>query len=227
MLRLPHSGQTPRGACASSGSRSPQGTSEAASHFSDLPIAPASPPSASSPLKGRKAPAGAVNSHVNGPVPITVNGLQFDAITMARIAAELLKTAPANFTSMASGRALNKESLNAALAAATAAAATAAAASATTAAPAAPYTLGVSASPAASPSAATLHRPVPASLKHVQTIGSGGFGRVALVRCSVTRRMYALKTIRKAHILSYNGQVRSRLIALDCHRMPSIALDCP
>ena len=28
--------------------------------------------------------------------------------------------------------------------------------------------------------------------------------------------MYALKTIRKAHILSYNGQVRSRLIALDC-----------
>ena len=214
VLRLPHSGQTPRGACASSGSRSPQGTSEAASHLSDLPIAPASPPSASSPLKGRKAPAGAVNSPVNGPAhaaPFTVNGLQFDSTTMAKIAAELLKTAPANFTSMASGRALNKESLNAALAAATAAAA-----AATTAAPAAPYTLGVSASPAASPSATTRHRPVPDSLKHVQTIGSGGFGRVALVRCSVTRRMYALKAIRKAHILSYNGQVRSRWIALDC-----------
>ena len=211
VLRLPHSGQTPRGACASSGSRSPQGTSEAASHLSDLPIAPASPPSASSPLKGRKAPAGAVNGPVNGPAPFTVNGLQFDSITMAKIAAELLKSAPANFTSMASGRALNKESLNAALAAAAAAAA-----SATTAAPAAPYMLGVSASPAASPSATTRHRPVPDSLKHVQTIGSGGFGRVALVRCSVTRRMYALKTIRKAHILSYNGQVRSRLIALDC-----------
>ena len=212
VLRLPHSGQTPRGACASSGSRSPQGTSEAASHLSDLPIAPASPPSASSPLKGRKAPAGAVNGPVNGPAPFTVNGLQFDSITMAKIAAELLKSAPANFTSMASGRALNKESLNAALAAAAAAAA-----SATTAAPAAPYMLGVSASPAASPSATTRHRPVPDSLKHVQTIGSGGFGRVALVRCSVTRRMYALKAIRKAHILSYNGQVRSRWIALDCH----------
>jgi len=146
---------------------------------------------------------------------------------MAKIAAELLKTAPANFTSMASGRALNKESLNAALAAATAAAASASATSAATAAPAAPYMLGVSASPAASPSATSRHRPVPDSLKHVQTIGSGGFGRVALVRCSVTRRMYALKTIRKAHILSYNGQVRSRLIAIDCHRLPLIALDCP
>ena len=212
------------------GSHSPQGTSEAASHLSDLPIAPASPPSASSPLKGRKAPAGAVNSHVNGPAPFTVNGLHLDATTMAKIAAELLKTAPANFTSMSTGRALNKESLNAALtaaAAAAAAASSASATSATSAASAATYVLGVSASPAASPSATTRHRPVPATLKHVQTIGSGGFGRVALVRCSVTRRMYALKTIRKAHILSYNGQVRSRLIALDCSRLPSIALDCP
>ena len=157
-----------------------------------------------------------MNSHVNGPAPFTVNGLHLDATTMAKIAAELLKTAPANFTSISTGRALNKESLNAALAAAAAAASSASATSATSAASAAPYVLGVSASPAASPSATTRHRPVPATLKHVQTIGSGGFGRVALVRCSVTRRMYALKTIRKAHILSYNGQVRSRWIALDC-----------
>ena len=122
VLRLPHSGQTPRGACASSGSRSPQGTSEAASHLSDLPIAPASPPSASSPLKGRKAPAGAVNSPVNGPAqaaPFTVNGLQFDATTMAKIAAELLKTAARQLHIDGEWSRAHKESLNAALAAAT------------------------------------------------------------------------------------------------------------
>ena len=168
---------------------------------------------------------------MNGAVNVPGQVATLDATIIAKIATELLKTAPSTFTSMATGRAMNKEALNAALAAAAAAAASASATSApstaTSTAPVVPYILGVSASTTASPSGTTRHRPVPASLKHVQTIGSGGFGRVALVRCSVTRRMYALKTIRKAHILSYNGQVRSRLIALDCHRMPSIALDCP
>ena len=207
--------------------------------MSDLPTAPASPPSASSPLKGRKAPNGPVNGAVNVPGQVA----PLDATIIAKIATELLKTAPSTFTSMATGRAMNKEALNAALAAAAAAAASASATSApstaTSTAPVVPYILGVSASTTASPSGTTRHRPVPASLKHVQTIGSGGFGRVALVRCSVTRRMYALKTIRKAHILSYNGQVRSRLIALDCTQdhpegtyplvqwPGAISLDCP
>ena len=50
--------------------------------------------------------------------------------------------------------------------------------------------------------------PKPANLKMIKQLGSGGYGRVCLVHDSASRRVYALKRMCKAHLLSHNGHMR-------------------
>ena len=50
--------------------------------------------------------------------------------------------------------------------------------------------------------------PLPAELQPSKPLGSGGYGRVRLVRDKKTRRVYALKRVCKAHLLARNGAKR-------------------
>lgn len=47
--------------------------------------------------------------------------------------------------------------------------------------------------------------PSPAHLSSVRLLGSGGYGQVTLVRDEPSKRLYALKRTRKAHVLAKNG----------------------
>ena len=48
----------------------------------------------------------------------------------------------------------------------------------------------------------------PSTFVRLKTLGRGGYGSVSLVKDGATRRMFALKSLRKAHILSSNGATR-------------------
>jgi cGMP-dependent protein kinase len=48
----------------------------------------------------------------------------------------------------------------------------------------------------------------PSKLELLKQLGSGGYGRVSLVRDTSTKRVYALKRVCKAHLLSHNGMMR-------------------
>ena len=50
--------------------------------------------------------------------------------------------------------------------------------------------------------------PKATSLLLVKQLGSGGYGRVSLVRDTKTRRVFALKRVCKAHLLGHNGVMR-------------------
>ena len=51
-------------------------------------------------------------------------------------------------------------------------------------------------------------QPSPESLSTLKNLGSGGYGRVVLVRDSKTRRIYALKRVCREHLLAHNGAMR-------------------
>jgi len=53
-----------------------------------------------------------------------------------------------------------------------------------------------------------LEGPKAASLKMIKMLGSGGYGRVSLVRDTKTKRVYALKRVCRAHLLAHNGMMR-------------------
>ena len=55
-----------------------------------------------------------------------------------------------------------------------------------------------------------LSQPRSAALRTVSFLGEGGYGRVTLVCDRTTHRLYALKTVRKAHLLAHRPSIRCK-----------------
>ena len=61
---------------------------------------------------------------------------------------------------------------------------------------------------AGSSSSRARRAPPVSGLKQITMLGSGGYGRVSLVRDGKTRRVFALKRVCKDHLLAHNGAMR-------------------
>ena len=164
-------------------------------------------------------------------LPPTAPPPTLDVATLSLVARELLDVAPSSFQSSATGQRLSRGALTAALAAmpqghtaqnGASAAASIAEAFGTDAPSTASNAAGTA--PAPAPAARPLLKPPPAALVHIKTIGSGGFGRVSLVRDAATKRIFALKRIRKGHILSHNGPTRCEWLRREREIMHDLAM---